>query len=526
MTGVAGLILWRETPGMIVRMGTLENTTTDRSLSSRVGPPRWKLTLVPVVALLALFAWGMSSPVSSSPDDNYHLSSIWCGLGDRAGLCESTPGSAIKLVPEATYKATCFAYDPGQSGGCLSALYGEAGSTLVPAEHSNTSGGYPPVFYAAMSVFASSDVWASTAIMRLVNSVLFVGLVGLLWFALPRRRRGTLLWSIAISVVPLGLFIIPSTNPSSWALLSASTLWLALLGWTETQGRRKFLLGALAVIATVIGAGARSDSAIFAIISVVVVGIFVLNRESFRFRALIFPILLIAIAAVFFLSSAQSLVASSGLEGAPGQPTESALTLTLSNILLVPALWMGVFGSWGLGWLDTVPPAIVSVAAFGAFAAVVFLGLGQGIVSKAFAWKKGIALALAFSALWAMPVYILVRTNAHVGAYVQPRYILPLIIMVAAIALIRENGSGPVLTKMQALTIVGALSVANTVALFWNIRRYVTGTDVQTWNLNARIEWWWSAFPSPMIVWVVGSLSFVAFLWLISPSLRTLGGRR
>ena len=480
----------------------------------------WKKILVPFVALLSLLAWGMSSPVSSSPDDNYHLASIWCGLGDRADLCEPSLGDTeVKLVPKAAYEATCFAYNAGQSAACLSPLYGESGKELVPTKDTNASGGYPPVFYAVMSVFATTDVWASTAMMRAFNSLLFVGFVGLLWFALPLRRRGTLVWSFTVSVVPLGLFIIPSTNPSSWALLSAGTLWLALLGWTETTGRRRFLLGALALLATVIGAGARTDSAIFAVMSVFLVGILAFRFTKITLLHLIFPVALIVIATMFFFSGSQSLVASSGITNTTEVASESTLTLTIANILMAPSLWLGVFGSWGLGWLDTVTPAIVSVAAFGTFAAVLFLGLAQGLVTRTFAWRKAIAVFLVFAALWTLPVYVLVKTGAYVGAYVQPRYILPLIILLAGILLVRETGNGPIFSALQSLTVVGALSFANSIALFWNIRRYVTGTDVTGWNLNTEAEWWWSTLPGPMVVWLVGSVAFAALLVLLSPSL-------
>jgi hypothetical protein len=500
-------------------MGSLEISPPTR-IEKKRGRSWWKLALVPSAAVLALLAWGMSSPVSSSPDDNYHLASIWCGLGDRAGLCETSPSdSAVKLVPQAAYQATCFAYNPGQSGECLSALFGDAGMKLIPTEATNASGGYPPIFYAAMGLFASTDVWASTALMRAVNALLFVGIVGLLWFALPLRRRGTLLWSFAISVVPLGLFIIPSTNPSSWALLSAGTLWLALLGWTETSGRRRWLLGGIALIATLMGAGARSDSAIFAAMSIVLVTILTFKRKRIRPLSVIYPLILVVIAGTLFLSASQSLVAASGLGNTTGQATESVLSLTVSNIVMAPSLWLGVFGSWGLGWLDTVLPAIVPVAAFGSFAAVLFAGLGQGITTRSFAWRKSISVLLVFAALWIFPVYVLVKTGAHVGAYVQPRYILPLIILLAGMLLLREVRNGPVLSKLQSLVIVGALSAANAVALFWNTRRYVTGTDVTGWNLNSGAEWWWAAMPSPMIAWMLGSLAFAAFLWLLSPAL-------
>jgi hypothetical protein len=45
-------------------------------------------------------------------------------------------------------------------------------------------------------------------------------------------------------------------------------------------------------------------------------------------------------------------------------------------------------------------------------------------------------------------------------------------------------------------------------ALHTNIRRYVTGLDVNGVNLDASPEWWWDVPFTPMAVWFVGSVAF------------------
>ena len=61
--------------------------------------------------------------------------------------------------------------------------------------------------------------------------------------------------------------------------------------------------------------------------------------------------------------------------------------------------------------------------------------------------------------------------------------------------------------------VVAALAAAQSVALHVNMRRYVTGTDSQGWNLNSGLEWWWEgSILSPMLVWAIGSLAFAALL--------------
>ena len=51
----------------------------------RLGQSKFKvIQLVPLLAILALACWALASPVGSSPDDNFHLASIWCAGGNES----------------------------------------------------------------------------------------------------------------------------------------------------------------------------------------------------------------------------------------------------------------------------------------------------------------------------------------------------------------------------------------------------------------------------------------------------------
>ncbi len=112
--------------------------------------------------------------------------------------------------------------------------------------------------------FAGDDLVRSALMMRLVNLVLFVGLATALAALLPSSRRQTLLWGWLVTLVPLGMFLIPSNNPSGWAITGVGTAFLALLGWFESTGRRRWALGAMYMVGVVMAAGSRSDAAIYA----------------------------------------------------------------------------------------------------------------------------------------------------------------------------------------------------------------------------------------------------------------------
>jgi hypothetical protein len=79
------------------------------------------------------------------------------------------------------------------------------------------------------------------------------------------------------------------------------------------------------------------------------------------------------------------------------------------------------------------------------------------------------------------------------------------------------------LDATQSWIVGAAVSVAALISLEHLIRRYVTGIDDYSWNLDARIEWWWGPLDSPLTVWIVTSLAFAGLATL---SLRYfLGGK-
>lgn len=487
----------------------MPNSRTDQSRHRR-----WNLViLAPVFALIALIAWAVASPIGSSPDDDYHLVSTWCALGDRPGLCEAVPGHPEeRAVPKGVAQVLCTDLFPSQLAKCH-ADPAQSPTTLVPTARGNFVGTYPPVFYAAMGVFASTQYAVSAVAMRIVNAVLFVGLTTLLSLLLSPSRRRTLLWTWAIGVVPLGISLLASNNPSSWAIISGGSLWLALLGWFESTGRRAIGLGVLSAVFAVMGAGARADSAIYTVIAIALACILAVRRSQTFWLKAILPAVLAVVAVLFYFGANQS-VGSSGLTG--GHDTSAPLTTGqyLWNYFLeLPELWAGSLGTWPIGWLDTPMPALVSVAAVAVFGAVTFAGLRSSSA------RKLIGLGFALLMLIAVPSWVLLKSTALVGQEVQPRYLLPLLLMVAGAAMLEANRR-ITFSRLQVAVAVLALALANAAALHANIARYFTGLSVMDIDLNLGVQRWWGGPISPMVVWIVGALAFAAAvffaLWFVN----------
>lgn len=481
-------------------------------MTPRRRPP---LTLVaafaiPVLFFLALVGWSFASPVGSSPDDNFHLPSIWCGLGERQGLCEDSGDPDTRMVPAAVVNAPCYAYHPEMSAAC----WNSEQEGMAEATWMNANGLYPRLFYATMGVFASEDVVNSVLIMRVFNSALVVGLLTGLFFALPRRTRPALVISTLVTAVPLGLFLIASTNPSAWAYASAAVVWAALYGATQATGRRQYVLGGLAVVGACLGAGARADAAAFAVFGVVLAAVLGARRTRRLVVPAIAGAIVVAVSAAFYLSADQTSALTSGLPNT-NPPLTGAQHVT--NLFGVPSLWFGAFGDAGLGWLDTSVPATVPIFAFAAFCGAVFIGVRRPGL------RQSLALVLALLACWLVPFILLAQSHAVVGTIVQPRYILPLLVMLAGVASIRPDVLGG-WTGARAL--IAGLAVVGSAALAmqFNIRRYTVGAASIAVDPGAGAQWWWSGAVPPAAVWIGGSVAFGAacvLLWVAVRADRT-----
>lgn len=467
-----------------------------------------------VIAALSIFvglaAWAVASPVGASPDEDYHLVSTWCGQGVREDVCDEGADEVSREVPSVLLDATCYAFNAGMSAQCQGEDFANSDSEPAMTARGNFSGDYPPVFYLAMSLFVGDDVSKSVIAMRLANALLFVSLMGATCLALPAGLRRPMIGAVAVTAVPLGIFLIPSLNPSSWAILSAATLMVTVLGYiTAEERRRRVVLGALAAVSMLLGAGARADAAIYGVVAIGAAMILTIQRDRAVLRRMIYPVALALAAAWSFLAAGQS----SAVAG-PGNDAGLSLGRVLAISLEIPALWIGGLGTWGLGWLDTAMPSIVWVFSGGVFAAVLFSAMSKWDL------RRGLAIGAVGFAVYAIPTYIQLASGVPVGTGVQPRYILPLLTILVVVALVRLKGDAFRLSAEQRWIVVVALTIANSVALHVNLRRYVTGLGVPvSADLNDTVNWWWGLPISPMAVWVLGTLGFGIGLALVSREL-------
>jgi hypothetical protein len=460
-----------------------------------------------------------ASPIGAGPDDDFHLISVYCANASNPA-CSQGAGPTTRVVPRSLVKVACFAGDEYKSASCQNKLTFTAKPEVV-SDRGNYAGGYPPVYYAVMSVFAGAQIIPSALLMRLFTILLFLGITCALYVLLPITRRQTLVLSWAITTIPLGIFLLSSNNPSSWAIIGLGSAWQALLGYFETMGKRRIALGGIFALSVVMAAGARGDAAFYCVVAIGVVIWLTFERRRAYLKLAILPVVLVVVAVLFFLASSQTqsgivgmgasgaVSNASGPVGSAGKASLTGVALLAYNLLNVQSLWAGVFGFWGLGWLDTPLPTVVTFGAVAVFAAVAFVGLSRMTRRKLVVTIGLVAL------LWLLPVYVLQRSDNIVGVNVQPRYLLPLIVLLGGVILLARRDEFLSLTRLQLVLVVTTLSVVNLVSLHVNIQRYVSGNQHSGLDLDAHESWWWNMAISPDVVWLVGSLAYAAMLAII-----------
>ncbi len=462
------------------------------------------MVAVVVATIVCGAMWALSSPVGSSPDDQYHQATIWC-VGATSTTDPETcrvsgqtaEGGRIVEVPALVAASSCYAFKPAESAACQHPLR----EGIITTEAID-NGSYPGGFYRVMHLLKTDSVPESILAMRLLNVVIAAVLLGGIALLGSAALRRLMVLTLVPVLLPLGWFILASVNPSSWALSGLTAYGFALHSFLLlTDRRRQIATGALGVVALVLALSARGDAPAYAGVITVALCVLHYRRLWAAKRLLLIPVVVGAVCLWRVLAAAQ--VAT--IAGASAESERTLAEVVPALMLEFPTLLSGMFGyGFGLGWLDTTVPA---VTAFPVVLVIGFLGLtGLGRLSV----SKALAVLIIAGPMLLLPLMTLFRTRLIVGESVQPRYLLPLMpILLAVLLTDRVVDDAIRLSRVQAVAIAVSMTVACTAAIYANVRRYITGVDGPT--LIDKTEWWWQSAPAPTTVVIVGGLSFAVF---------------
>ena len=480
-------------------------------------------------AVGALGAWALASPVGSDPDGQFHLSSIWCGSGYAVSKCEPPFPGSESLIPKAVrvptgvaFAGTCNSFKSDYSASCETVLLDNR--ELFQTQFNNEGRLYPNLYYFVASKFVNNDIARSALIIRLFNLLLFVFLVAAMYHIAPKDIRDGVAITLLVFMLPLGLFMVASNNGSSWTISGVSVYWAFFITFlTASEKARWIPAGLLSLASGLMALGSRADGAIYIVISTVVALLIALGRNpsslrKYWFRSFAGVFICIAAGASYF-SSGQNDALTRGLFGDGGFGRAPAATL-FNNVSRLPALYMAALGARGLGegvlgWLDTAMPELVSGFTLFTASGIILYSRKKRSIPELF------ALFICIAVLVVAPIVMFQMDSAIVGELVQPRYVLPILLLAAGIFTSGErDGSAEFLSPSTRILFPALLTIAYSMALHTTMRRYVTGNDVMDWNLNSNREWWWQNGPQPMTIWFLGT---TCFAYLVASIFQNVG---
>lgn len=444
-------------------------------------------------------SWSLASAPGGSPDDDYHLASISCPDWPKPVPCKTRVhnGQIEKQVPGFIAEIGCYAAKAGQSAACLKPATKVSHAWRARYDR----GEYPRGYYQFHHLIAGNQVYASIVPMRMVNFSIALVLLGLLlWFS-PARLRPAFFLATLGAWVPMGLFLIASNNPSSWAITGTAVYALGLYAAIQSEGRNRVVLAVLSAVGAVLCFTSRGDAAFYVLVCSLAV--WILNGEYRKNRKLlVYSLIASVLGLVVMFSSGQSGNINAD-HTVPGGPKASALGKIFSLTISAPRLFFGLWGiENGPGWLDVKLSYVEAASTMIVLAIIVAFGIGS------MTRRKFLALVIVLGAILGIPFVMLFRRGDHLMQLYQSRYVLPLLVLALFILLLPT--AKQLLDRVVVLEILAvALMIAAALSSLYSvIQRFVVGMDKPGAGLNPALGWWWDIPLLPKVLWLLGALGF------------------
>jgi len=467
-----------------------------------------------------LFSWALSSPVGSSSDEGVHLTFIWCGDNGDTGSCpqeSNSPGQ--QLIPTLIADGlSCQGWNYFGGSSCQLAVSRDS-LTSVPII---AFGKYPGLSARVLHKFVTSNVERSVLNMRLFNG--FIATVIISPLLLLSRKRGINVGiAVLLVLTPLVTSVIASVNPSSWSLIGmvgcVMGLSIAPGIWKNQKWWQKCGLFTLVALAGAMAWWSRPDTRVMLL---AFVGIFASqiwiqrtktwSANSVRVtRIVMYSLVPLGFLVLYFTRNLLSTLSLIRFVDEQLLPNYSAMQLLNHNFISLPKFIIALIGQTGGDYATVVTPKISQVMFLAAYLfALSSFWAGMSAVSR---------LQVEFLLVFGVGLILLVhQLNGYaIFGPIQPRYFAPY--FMATIVLVGSR-SMKCMSKWRVVTIVSLVVGGNSVALWQNLRRWVTGLSeyqstkfsISNFDLKPR-GWWWSdvPVPSPELVWIFGTLSFALF---------------
>ena len=461
--------------------------------------------------------WAISSPIGSSADDNFHLTTIFCAKDSKQCLKTSVPDQVLIERTIGEFPPCYVGFPAGEPG--IDRNYSKSsGECLknIPKEYIETNKfnqyqQYPNTYYNFMANFVTDNTLFTVYFLRILN----VGIASFLILLLLNVATNQIVYPftrmLLTAIYPVGIFFVASNNPSSWMITGLITNWafLAAIIINLKTNQSKLVVGGSIVgylISGLLAAVSRFDSVYYLfILNVSVLILFIDRKILSKYFLKILPAFLLVIfisITMFFQNSGSARVlgniVSKNYSYIPASSTSGQPNSIVNTLLELPSYMLSIFGgqrpywtqfsgelpweyAYGVGWLEFSFPSIVSILLLFSMALLLANSL------DAYTKKNTIVLVLVFISIVIYIVGWRLLKNYEPYYYFQPRYLAGFII--ASYGLLLTTFKTKAIGKLQSILIVTSTTTASVVSWAAVSARYSLGPNYAWSNFWANESW-------------------------------------
>ena len=452
---------------------------------------------------IVLLCWAFAAPIGAGADADFHLSSIWCGQGERQGLCEERDDSGWTIQAKVPFmfqmcNGRPIEYLPGchtiQSEPAMQSL-----RTAPPHQVNN--------YYRAMSVFASQNTNQSVLLIRSVNALIASAVLCGLLLVSRGKTRLAIAASWTIGLVPVAVQSFPNVNPRGWSYIAVFATWGFLASALEAPPRssRSYLAYFLCLLSALLAFASRIDASLFVLFSCAVVATCFTLRSHAPSRKQIYysAALLIGIALIIRSIPQISRVFSFDFPDTFALPRYFLIQLVHGPEFIAEA-WGYKVGQQGNG------PGVIGV-----------IGLSLFVITLAFSLKKanpiqivGVASIATFIASAQL------RGSIAIGELVPAsgEYVMALTVFLLGFSIWSSTSQELFqISRGGRIGTIALLTFSHAVALYSYMEFYVKrGSEIGTFKtISLEQQWWWNSEISPNYVYWIACAAFAGFLYLM-----------
>ena len=501
-----------------------------RSFINFLKSKRLRETVPPFLLIILGLCWTFASPIGSAPDEDFHLTTIWCLKGEN-NLCNFGVSDSRKVPAIWSSWPPCYVNWPNsdKSAECLTNL--ELPLQLVATNRYSRPGEDPILFYQVMNSFAGDNPINSVNFMRFFNVLISSFLFFLAIYVAPFIVKRALILSWGLALIPIGIFNIASTNPSSWTITGIGTLWaflLSLIFHRKSRNKMFYLSITGFLLSLIISLGSRNDSRIYVLVTFIAVALLFITKKRIidRIKLVIFLLVIfISItSAVLWKFRLNFMYPSWYYPGALIEKDQPNAFLAL--ILEFPSFFLGLLGgpipatdltkrdlfenfAYGISWSDFSFPSAVGILLGISFMSIISISINKSSLPKIF------SLTFMFFTTMAIIVYVRGLNPEINDAQITPRYILPLFLLLVGIALLSTTTNSYLIGPVQSMAVTTLLTIGGSVAWLVTISRFAIGPNDAFTNFFQSSEWWVLS-PTFSRLEFFALATLITFFWYLS----------